>query len=387
MKQWEDIVKDKLEGYESTLPEGSLAAFRALREGKAAVPAKKAAPWIWGAAVAIAAGLSAVLFLRQPEAPATLYQIAQPAASLHLPSPVAQAMPLELTRKRQPKAIQKTTVRDIPQEAISVQVEEKEEAPDNQAPENTPASNVLADLSTISIPQEEPVRIKVDSWIVPAAGGILGAGSLTALAANFTLKDSPMKDQALISMRDQLAEWSGRWRYDSGRIEHDLPISQEDSVVSSKHYLPVKAGISARIPLSEKLFITTGLDYSLYTSRFTFTLSGKQTQYVHYLGVPARLDWVFASGKVVDVYLGGGLQGDFCVGATFAGEPLKKDGFSLSLLGSGGIQLNASRRLGFYLEPQLSWQFYTANPTLVTYRSEHPVMFSVATGIRINLGK
>ena len=34
-----------------------------------------------------------------------------------------------------------------------------------------------------------------------------------------------------------------------------------------------------------------------------------------------------------------------------------------------------------------SWQFYSVNRALVTYRSEHPVMFSVATGIRINLGK
>ena len=36
MRRWEDIAKDKLEGYESRLPEGSLAEFRARRDGAGA---------------------------------------------------------------------------------------------------------------------------------------------------------------------------------------------------------------------------------------------------------------------------------------------------------------------------------------------------------------
>ena len=39
MRNWEDILIDKLEGYESPLPEGGLAEFRARREG--AAPAAK----------------------------------------------------------------------------------------------------------------------------------------------------------------------------------------------------------------------------------------------------------------------------------------------------------------------------------------------------------
>ena len=53
--------------------------------------------------------------------------------------------------------------------------------------------------------------------------------------------------------------------------------------------------------------------------------------------------------------------------------------------------MNVTERLGIYLEPELSWMIPADNPagvtyTPVTYRSEHPVMFSIATGIRINLG-
>ena len=68
MSKWEDIVKDKLEGYESKLPEGSLAEFRALRAGAGSARPKRRSPVVWAAAAAVAAGLAAVLFLRQPQA-------------------------------------------------------------------------------------------------------------------------------------------------------------------------------------------------------------------------------------------------------------------------------------------------------------------------------
>ena len=53
--------------------------------------------------------------------------------------------------------------------------------------------------------------------------------------------------------------------------------------------------------------------------------------------------------------------------------------------------MNVTKHLGIYLEPELSWRIPMDNPAIttytpVTYRSEHPVMFSVAAGIRINLG-
>ena len=63
MKQWEDIVKERLEGYESTLPEGSYAQFQKLREGKKSAR-KKVYPLVWTAAAVVAASLVAVFFLR-----------------------------------------------------------------------------------------------------------------------------------------------------------------------------------------------------------------------------------------------------------------------------------------------------------------------------------
>lgn len=155
---------------------------------------------------------------------------------------------------------------------------------------------------------------------------------------------------------------------------------------SPAHYFPLKVGLSARIPVAPKLFISTGINYSLFISTFEYTLSGKKNQQAHYLGIPVRLDWVFASNRLFDVYVGGGLEGDLCVGATLGGNKISKDGFGLALQGVGGIQLNVTRHLGFYVEPQLSWQIPLNNMVLETYRSTHPLLFTVAAGIRFNMG-
>ena len=68
MSKWEDIVKDKLGGYESNLPEDSLAAFHARRATAGATKAKRF-PLVWAIVPAIAAGLAAVLLLRKPTVP------------------------------------------------------------------------------------------------------------------------------------------------------------------------------------------------------------------------------------------------------------------------------------------------------------------------------
>jgi len=86
-------------------------------------------------------------------------------------------------------------------------------------------------------------------------------------------------------------------------------------------------------------------------------------------------------------YVGGGASGDWCVGATLAGKEIPRDGFSFSLLGAGGVQFNMTRHLGLYVEPEISWTLPSEKRVLETYRSAHPFLFSVATGLRINLDK
>ena len=217
-----------------------------------------------------------------------------------------------------------------------------------------------------------PVKMKVG----PAAGIIAGGGLLAAiippiLGAGTKMDNAPMSD----------SDKPG------GTVVLTPDPPKDERTGNAVHYFPLKVGLSARFPISDRLSITTGLDYSWYKSSFTYSVSGEKIQNAHYIGIPVRLDWTFASGRWLDVYLGGGLEGNYCLGATLAGDRVAKDGFSASLLGAGGIQFKITEKLGVYIEPELSWTFTPKNQILESYRTKNPLMFSVSSGLRITIGK
>lgn len=415
MKNWEDSIKDRLEGYESPLPEGSLAEFRALRERKAAAPVKKAAPWIWGLTAAVAAGLAAILFLRQPETPVDGIQVVKhptpPVSTITDASGVSEphSSPQLIAQAVSPKAVPAVSVRV--RDVIAAQKDASDEAIDaavtengNETPEVTKAvepdaekevAAVEPSVKTISpyIPQEKLSR-SVRMKVAPAAGIVAGSGLLAAIVV-------PLLGTGVYGVHTP----SGLYDMDSyADIRRDgmqygigADAPEPGFIVVSKHYFPVKLGLSTRIPVADRWYVSTGLEYSLYQSSFTDTYlssSGEMTpwssarkQAAHYLGIPVRMDWVFTSGRLFDVYVGGGIKGDACLGATLGEEAIPKDGLSFSLLGAGGVQMNVTRHLGLYVEPELSWRIPSEKLVLQTYRSQHPLMFSVNAGIRINLGK
>ena len=396
MRKWEDIVKDKLEEPDGALPESVFDEFHVRFDGAESARTARRFPLVWAIVPALAAGLAAVLLLRSPKAPEENIEPVRQA-------PVAQVLPADDTKAEsqvdtpqiQPVSVKKASARpqSIAPESPSMgenQTEEPEtpETPDRPQPTTKPSTeNVVPETASPFIPMTEKAR-RVNLKVAPAAGGILGAGVLAALATHLG-KVNKARWTNIQSPGTIPSIWDDKGDPGEGPGSSEEPV--RDRLERSSHYFPIQVGLSARLPLSKQLYLSTGLQYSLYNSKFTMSQTGEKRQQVHYLGIPVRLDWVFASNSRFDVYAGGGVLGDFCLNATLAGMNLEKDRPSLSLVGAGGIQMNVTKRLGIYLEPELNWRIPTDNPklgnhSLVTYRSEHPVMFSVATGIRINLG-
>ena len=396
MRKWEDIIKDKLEEPDGALPESVFDEFHVRFDGAESARTARRFPLVWAIVPALAAGLAAVLLLRSPKAPEENIEPVRQA-------PVAQVLPADDTKAEsqvdtpqiQPVPVKKASARpqSIAPESPSMgenQTEEPEtpETPDRPQPTTKPSTeNVVPETASPFIPMTEKAR-RVNLKVAPAAGGILGAGVLAALATHLG-KVYKARWTNIQSPGTIPSSWYDKSNPGEGPGSSEDPV--RDRLEGSSHNFPIQAGLSARLPLSEQLYLSTGLQYSLYNSKFTMSQTGEKRQQVHYLGIPVRLDWVFASNSRFDVYAGGGVQGDFCLNATLAGMNLEKDRPSLSLVGAGGVQMNVTKHLGIYLEPELSWRIPTDDPklgnnTLVTYRSEHPVMFSIATGIRINLG-
>ena len=394
MGKWEDIVKDKLEEPGGALPESVFAEFRARRDA-AAAPAHKRFPLVWAVVPAVAAALAAILLLRKPVVPeGDIHIIQQPSApiavvtdSTTVDTPeqttplVAQAVTPKVARPsavRQQEVIpagntdrgEASITADAGDESVSSSVNSNTGTEQKEETEFKEAEIVT---SSPFLPEKKSAKA-VSMKVAPAAGIIAGGGLLAAVAAPF-LGTGVMKDAAPAYQADN--PYGGT----------DPCVKLDERTGEAIHYFPLKLGLSARFPVSERLSITTGLDYSWYKSSFTYSLSGEKIQNAHYLGIPVRLDWTLASGKWLDVYLGGGVEGDWCIGATLVGERIAKDGFSASLLGAGGIQFNPTKLVGLYLEPQLSWSFTPQKPVLETCRTQNPLLFSLAAGLRFTFGK
>ena len=390
MRKWEDIVKDKLGGYESNLPEDSLAAFHARRATAGATKAKRF-PLVWAIVPAIAAGLAAVLLLRKPTVPEDgIQMIPQPVEtysqvddSLDTAHPVdASLLIAQATRTAIVRPTRETAQPEKP--AATNEVEEirvPKETPipetDDIGPEDTPeepaidSRPVVRDSSPF-LPQpstDKPaVQVNLGTGGAIAAGG----GLLAALATQLARAD-------LRPLLPRDHDTDGPNNTNSIDLINGLETTHS-------HRMPLVVGLSVKFPVTEKIGITTGLEYSLYSSSFWYP-TGEKTQLVHYMGIPVRLDWTFVSGKWLDAYLGAGVKGDLCLGATLGGESLGKDGPAFRLLGAGGIQFSATRNLSLFVEPEVSWTLPSDRQVLSTYSSEHPWMFTVATGVRINLRK
>ena len=156
---------------------------------------------------------------------------------------------------------------------------------------------------------------------------------------------------------------------------------------SYQHDMPVSVGVSARIMLSRRFSINTGLNYTLYSSmRERSYSSGKVTererQNVHYLGIPLRCDWLVVNRRYFTFYMGVGAQVDKCVYARVGDEGLHEKDFLFSLTGAAGLQYNITNKIGLYLEPDFSLRLNEG--TLDTYRHDHFGVISARAGLRIN---
>lgn len=400
MKKWEEIVKEKFEEPIGALPEDLFAEFcsRVDTAGGSSVNHRKL---LWALIPAAASGLAAILFLGKPSMPEDGIQvIQQPVAPVAIITDIdadagTSTDPdgnIDKGFKQQPKP--QNTISSVPVQEESEVQEETDipgpvAEPEKKDAEN-PKGNVTEETSKISspyIPEDIDSPRTVAIKVLPAAGAVVGGGLLAALVI-----------PALGSSGIDTGGGQGP------NIFGNRPFWETDFVRNPVHDFPFKFGLSTRIPIIDRLAITTGLEYSRYTSRFTYSLSGNKEQVAQYLGIPVRLDWSIAYNKRFNVYVGAGLSGDCCVAASLNGEKVKNDGFRISFIGAGGIQFNPTRRVGIFLEPEVTWTKpqttradiermpdWSRPPVedyvMATYRTEHAFVFSLATGLRITLGK
>lgn len=417
MTDWENIMRKKLEGYESNLPEGGLEAF--MKTGEEIVRKRRIHPAVW-VSVPVFAALAAILFFgnhSKPSGPESIDEcyvadlpeplFEMPAAAdstacrlLAYSAPATVSVCCEPVKEEPAGKACEEPAGDLVEEPVEEEAEAEVEATAVEIPDEKPLSPF--------IPEQKMKAGRVDLKLGPALVGTVAGGAAialsTLLAYNQSINESILfitspkvnsriTSPGVVSLCSSMEKENEYWKNFLPKAQHgnaNILNEVEDVNISISHRMPIKTGMSLRVPLNERMSLVTGLEYSWYSSSFEYAASGTKIQKVQYLGMPVRFDYMFVNNAWLGIYLGLGASADFCTSAFLEEKntnrtPLGRDGVTFSLLGAGGVQFNITRHTGLFVEPGLSWRAASENNVLKTWRTAHPVVFTFSTGIRITV--
>lgn len=154
------------------------------------------------------------------------------------------------------------------------------------------------------------------------------------------------------------------------------------------HSHPYTLGMTVSYPLSGKFSISTGLDYSICDSRITYSDESLVNQSAHYLGVPLRLDWIPLSTNKMFIYAGAGAEAYRCLLAKQGQDTRLKDtNVYYSAIVVGGLRYEPVRRVGLFIEPQLSYNFLREDPAVLSSITDSKTLFNLRAGISFSFGR
>ena len=159
-----------------------------------------------------------------------------------------------------------------------------------------------------------------------------------------------------------------------------------------KYYQPISFGLTANIPISSALSLSSGVVYTRLRSDFmnianVFVYEKKMT--LHYIGIPLNVQYRVWQWHGLNVYATGGGQADFNVNVHLEADGLeqeiKKDRVQWSIGGALGVQSNIIPQLGLYAEPGIKYYFDNGSH-IRNYFKYRPTNFNLQIGLRLNMG-
>ena len=167
-----------------------------------------------------------------------------------------------------------------------------------------------------------------------------------------------------------------------------------------KHHAPLRAGVSVRYALTDRLGIETGLTYSYLSSDFTIGESGngcKTEQKLHFVGIPVNVDYSLWSNKLFNIYVSGGMMAEVNVkGHTTATtevdnkvvdteeEDIRMKRMQWSVNAAAGAQLNIYKGIGLYVEPGVGYYIDNGSEIKTAY-TDKPFNFNFKLGLRYSI--
>ncbi len=197
------------------------------------------------------------------------------------------------------------------------------------------------------------------------------------------------------------ASFGGDSETETPQTRGSAPLYTADpstGTTSVNYRRPVRFALTVNVPLGKTFGIGSGLMFTRLESDYSTTLGASSTeveQTLDYVGVPLDIIATLARSKWFSLYLSGGGMVEKCVSAKTATTEILSgsekggkttDRFSVKPLlwsvdASAGLQINATRNIGLYAEPGISYHFDDGSQVQTIYK-KNPFDFILTFGAR-----
>ena len=164
--------------------------------------------------------------------------------------------------------------------------------------------------------------------------------------------------------------------------DNAAPGSYLSAVNSYRHDLPMSLGLTARMELTPRMGVESGIEYT-YLHSTVDSEAGRMDQKLHFVGIPVRMDTRLWTGNGLDLYAGLGVKAEKCIAASMGTVDCEEPRLQWSTGAFAGVQYRIGPRAHLYFQPELSYSLTKTD--LVTYRTETPLVFTLNAGLRFDL--
>ena len=178
---------------------------------------------------------------------------------------------------------------------------------------------------------------------------------------------------------------SAAQRFDSPGV--DVFQASGEAISNSakyRHHMPLGAGLKIGIGLTERLSLTTGLNYTLLWSELQpLGSEGKSDQFLHYIGLPLGAEYRLLSKGAFALSAGAGVCLDFLAAAYIDKRKVDDKPLQWTANLNAAALWELSGKLSLYLQPELNW--YISKTGMNSIRNDSPLGATLRVGLRLNL--
>lgn len=440
-KKWFDGLRDKMNGFEESVPDGLWEDIEA-----SIFPEKKrhsliAMPWLWSGVAAAAVAVGAFVGVRFLDSPAypdegqiDVIAVAPESVPSDTTAPAVEGISsavrttVNLLAEAEPSfhaAARKARTKLSGQSATTPENQEYSQTVLKESSLAEPECEVVENLSVEPRTEESSAQktkiesgedYEYDNWnryLSETSSRKSSKGSPVTIDVSFcgaaTSSNNERSFDPMMFYRGSDPAFDHPASPDAGPITSNnlqtrsmSPAMFTSTPVTTdvEHKRPVRVALTAHKSLGKLFGVETGLSYSTLRSTFSTTSGNtlkEDVQTLRYLGVPLNLTASVFNSKRLSVYVIGGGMVEKCVSGkvrtteTVSGvsqggsrsEDLTVKPFLWSLNAAAGAQVNLTANIGFYAEPGVSYHFDDGSSVQTIYK-DRPFDFVMTFGARFS---